>query len=111
MKRWLTGGLAWLVIGQAMAFQAVPAPQAPPHQAASQVHSSEDARLQASVRQTIANDASLSDAGHHVQVIVAEGAVVLRGPVRNDAEKSQIDALVRRVAGVKEVTNEIDVKQ
>ncbi|QNK01469.1 BON domain-containing protein [Dyella telluris] len=110
MKRWMIMGWVWLAMGQAMAFQAAPS-SAPPHQAASQVHSSEDARLQAAVRQAIANDASLSDAAHHVVVIVAEGAVVLRGPVKSDAEKSKIDALVRKMAGVKEVTNEIDVKQ
>jgi len=103
--------VAWLALlgmGEAMAFQAM---QAPPHQAASQIHSSEDAQVQASVRRTIINDASLSDAAHHVIVIVSEGAVVLRGPVKNDAEKSRIDAMVRKVPGVKEVTNEIDVKQ
>ncbi|WP_019467482.1 BON domain-containing protein [Dyella japonica] len=101
----MPGWLGLFVVGQVMALQA------PPHQAASQIHSSEDAQLQASVRQAIANDASLSDAGHHVMVIVSDGAVVLRGPVRNDAEKSRIDALVRKVTGVKEVTNEIDVRQ
>jgi len=102
--------IAWLLVlaaGPGMAQQAVP----PPHQAASQIHSSEDAQLQASVRRAIANDASLSEAGHHVTVIVADGAVVLRGPVKDDAEKSRIDTLVRKVSGVKEVTDEIDVKQ
>lgn len=107
MKFRMVGWLALLGVGQAMAFQEV---QAPPHQAASQIHSSADAQVQASVRQAIANDASLSDAAHHVIVIVSEGAVVLRGPVKSDAEKSRIDAMVRKLAGVKEVTNEIDVK-
>jgi osmotically-inducible protein OsmY len=106
MKHRMAGLLAVLALGPAMAFQV-----APPHQAASQIHTSEDAQLQASVRRAIANDASLSDAGHHITVIVADGAVVLRGPVKDDAEKSRIDALVRKVGGVKEVTNEIDVKQ
>lgn len=108
MRLRTTAGLVMLMAGHAMAFQAVPAP---PHQAASQIHSSEDAQLQASVRRAIANDAGLSDAGHHVLVIVADGAVVLRGPVKDDAEKSRIDALVRKVGGVKEVTDELDVKQ
>lgn len=107
MKVWVAGILGVLVVGQAMASQVSP----PAHQAASQIHSSEDAKVQASVRRAIANDTSLSDAGHQVVVIVSDGAVVLRGRVKDDAEKSRIDALVRKVAGVKEVTNELDTKQ
>lgn len=83
---------------------------APPPHAASQIHSSADAQLQASVRQAIQNDSSVSDMGHNANVIVADGAVVLRGQVKSDAEKTRIDTLVRQVGGVKEVTNELDVK-
>jgi len=53
----------------------------------------------------------LSDAGHRVVVIVSDSAVVLRGRVQDDAEKSRIDMLVRSVSGVKELTDELDVKQ
>ncbi|PMQ03739.1 hypothetical protein DyAD56_17665 [Dyella sp. AD56] len=108
MRLRMMAGLAIWVAGQALAFQAAPAPT---HQAASQIHSSADAQLQASVRRAIANDASLSDAGHRVVVIVSDSAVVLRGRVQDDAEKSRIDMLVRSVSGVKEVTDELDVKQ
>lgn len=101
-------GLALLMAGHAFAFQAAPATT---HQAASQIHSSADAQLQASVRRAIANDASLSDTGHQLVVIVSDGAVVLRGRVKDDAEKSRIDTLVRNVNGVKELTDELDVQQ
>jgi osmotically-inducible protein OsmY len=111
------GWLAILACSPAWAYQGPPANQAqppsqtqPPSQPASQIHSSADAQLQASVRKAIANDKSLSDAGHHVNVIVSDGAVVLRGPVKDDTEKSRIDTLVRQVGGVKELTNELDVK-
>jgi osmotically-inducible protein OsmY len=100
------GYLIFLAACQAQAYQVQP-----PQHAASQVHSSADAQLLASVRQAIANDNGLSDAGRHVNVIVEDGAVVLRGPVKDDTEKARIDALVRKVNGVKEVTNELDVKQ
>lgn len=109
MKVRMVGWLVLLLAGPAVAWQN-PTPTPPPNQAVSQIHSSADAQLQASVRKAIANDALLSDAGHQVTVIVSDGAVVLRGPVKDDTEKSRIDTLVRQVHGVKEVTNELDVK-
>lgn len=109
MKWRIAGCLALSFAGQAMAWQNPP-PDPHMNVPASQIHSSADAQLQASVRKAIANDATLSDAGHHATVIVSEGAVVLRGQVEDDTEKSRIDTLVRQVNGVKEVTNELDVK-
>ena len=95
MKVRLIGWSMLLLAGQAMAWQnPPPSPPSDPHSnvPASQIHSSADAQLQASVRKAIANDASLSDAAHHATVIVSEGAVVLRGQVKDDTEKSRIDA-------------------
>lgn len=109
MKVRKIGWLVFLLAGPAAAWQN-PSSTPPHNQAASQIHSSADAQLQASVRKAIANDASLSDAGHQVIVIVSDGAVVLRGPVKGDTEKTRIDTLVRQVHGVKEVTNELDVQ-
>lgn len=70
-----------------------------------------DQQLAASVLQTLQRDNSLSPAGRQVKVIASDGAVVLRGPVANDAEKAKIDSVVRGLPGVKEVTNELDVKR
>lgn len=70
-----------------------------------------DQQLAASVQQILQRDSSLSPAGRQVKVIASDGAVVLRGPVANDAEKAKIDAVVRSVPGVKEVTNELDIRQ
>lgn len=109
MKVRRIGWWVFLFAGPAVAWQNPP-PNPPRNQAASQIHRSADAQLQASVRNTILNDASLSDAGHHVTVIVSDSAVVLRGSVKDDAEKTRIDTLVRQVHGVKEVTNELDVQ-
>lgn len=105
MNRRAWSWLAVLVTGQAMALQAIEPPQP-----VSQVHTSADAQLQASVRKAIENDASLSDAGHHVTVIVVDSAVVLRGLVKDDKEKLRIETVARQVGGVREVTNELDVK-
>lgn len=73
--------------------------------------SAEDQQLAAKVQQILQRDNSLSPAGRQVKVIASDGAVVLRGPVANDAEKAKIDAVVRGVPGVKEVTNELDIKR
>lgn len=71
--------------------------------------SAADRQLSANVQQALQRNNSLSPTARQVTVIASDGAVVLRGPVANDAEKAKIDALVRSVAGVKEVTNELDV--
>jgi osmotically-inducible protein OsmY len=67
--------------------------------------------LAADVQQALQRENSLSPQGRQVKVIASDGAVVLRGPVANDAEKARIDSIVRGVSGVKEVTNELDIKQ
>lgn len=73
--------------------------------------SASDMQLAANVQQTLQRDNSLSPAAHQVKVIASDGAVVLRGSVMNDAEKAKIDSMVRGMSGVKEVTNELDVKR
>ncbi|AHX13115.1 hypothetical protein CH75_07585 [Dyella jiangningensis] len=73
--------------------------------------SADDQQLAGKVQQILQRDNSLSPAGHQVKVIASDGAVVLRGPVANDAEKAKIDSIVRGVPGVKEVTNELDIKR
>ncbi len=73
--------------------------------------SASDLQLAANVQQTLQRDNSLSPAAHQVKVIASDGAVVLRGAVLNDAEKAKIDSMVRGMSGVKEVTNELDVRR
>ncbi|WP_165418467.1 BON domain-containing protein [Dyella amyloliquefaciens] len=72
--------------------------------------SAADVQLASNVQQTLQRDNSLSPAAHQVKIIASDGAVVLRGSVANDAEKTKIDSMVRGMPGVKEVTNELDVK-
>lgn len=73
--------------------------------------SATDMQLAAHVQQSLQRDNSLSPAAHQLKVIASDGAVVLRGSVANDAEKAKIDSMVRGMSGVKEVTNELDVKR
>src|SRR5690242_12538664 len=51
-----------------------------------------DRDLAQQIRRTIVKDDSLSTYAHNVKVIVKNGAVTLKGPVRSDDEKRSIEA-------------------
>ena len=68
-----------------------------------------DAKLVTTIHQSIESNPSLTGLSQGIVVIVSEGAVVLRGQVATEAEKAQVDAIVRQISGVTEVTNELDV--
>jgi hypothetical protein len=67
-----------------------------------------DAKLVTTIHQAIDRNPSLTGRSQDITVIVSEGAVVLRGQVATEAEKAQVDAIVRQISGVTEVTNELD---
>ena len=75
-----------------------------------QSNASADRELLAAVRRTVVKDKSLSTSAHNVKIVVADGGVTLRGPVRSDDEKARVEALTRRVAGVYRVDNQLDVQ-
>jgi len=45
----------------------------------------------------------------NVKIITNEGTVTLRGPVKSDKEKAEIEAKAKRVAGVKKVDNQLEI--
>lgn len=69
-----------------------------------------DERLVKVIQQTMGNQPLLSNEVNNITVIASEGAIVLRGQVANEMAKAKADETVRNVQGVKEVTNELDVK-
>lgn len=75
-----------------------------------QKENASDRELAKNVRHAITSDKGLSTYAHNVKVIVQDGAVTLRGPVRSDEEKRALEAKVTSVAGVRNVTNQLDVK-
>ncbi|WP_295994432.1 BON domain-containing protein [Rugamonas sp.] len=75
-----------------------------------QSNSKADRDLLAAVRRTVVKDKSLSTLAHNVKIMVANGAVTLRGPVHDDAEKSKIETLAKQVNGVASVENDLDIK-
>ena len=61
------------------------------------------------IRKALMNDKSLSTYAHNVKVIVQNGTVTLKGPVRSDEEKKTVEAKAAEVAGASNVKNEISI--
>lgn len=61
------------------------------------------------IRAAIHDDKSLSTYAHNVKVIVKDGQVTLKGPVRSDDEKSAVETKATAIAGAGNVTNSLTV--
>jgi hyperosmotically inducible periplasmic protein len=68
-----------------------------------------DRDLAKQIRQTIVKDDSLSTYAHNIKVIVKNGTVTLKGPVRSDEEKQAIVAKAAAIAGDGKVTDQLEV--
>ncbi|WP_225318417.1 BON domain-containing protein [Cellvibrio sp. KY-YJ-3] len=68
-----------------------------------------DIEVLAAVRSAIVEDDDLSTAAHNVKIMVEEGVVTLRGPVKNANEKKRVEVLARNVAGVVSIDNRLDI--
>ena len=69
-----------------------------------------DRDLAKKIRQSLVEDKSLSTYGHNVKVIVRNGEVTLKGPVKSEDEKAAIETQATAIAGAGKVTNQLDVK-
>ncbi|HET6555277.1 MAG TPA: BON domain-containing protein [Dyella sp.] len=69
-----------------------------------------DEQLVKAIQQSMGSQPLLANEVKNITVIASEGAIVLRGLVANELAKARADEIVRNVQGVKEVTNELDVK-
>jgi len=77
--------------------------------AGDQSESEADRTISQNIRQAINADDSLSTNGKNVKIITSDGTVTLRGPVKSDKEKAQIEAKAKQVAGVKKVENQLEI--
>lgn len=68
-----------------------------------------DRALTQKIRKSIMSDKDLSTYAHNVKIITQNGKVTLRGPVRSDDEKKNVEAKAAAVAGQDNVTSEIQV--
>jgi hyperosmotically inducible periplasmic protein len=69
-----------------------------------------DRELAKKIRKSIAGDSSLSSYAHNVKVIVRDGMVILKGPVKSEDEKNAVGAKANDIAGADKVQNELTVK-
>jgi len=61
------------------------------------------------IRSSIFQDKSLSTYAHNVKVITRDGKVTLKGPVRSEDEKSNIEAKAKAVAGEDNVDDQLEI--
>jgi osmotically-inducible protein OsmY len=70
---------------------------------------SSDRTITQKIRKSIHQDTSLSTYAHNIKVITQDGKVTLRGPVRSEDEKSNLQAKAVAVAGEENVTNQLEI--
>jgi osmotically-inducible protein OsmY len=68
-----------------------------------------DRTITQNIRKALTDDDSLSTNAKNVKIITNDGTVTLRGPVKSEKEKSDIEAKAKQVAGVKRVDNQLEV--
>jgi ketosteroid isomerase-like protein len=61
------------------------------------------------IRQSLLENAELSDAVQHIRIRVNNGEVVLRGDVKSEGDRAAIESQVRRIEGVQGVRNRLQV--
>jgi hyperosmotically inducible periplasmic protein len=68
-----------------------------------------DRAITQKIRKAVHDDTSLSTYAHNIKIIAQDGKVTLRGPVRSEDEKSNLQAKAVAVAGRENVTNQLEV--
>jgi osmotically-inducible protein OsmY len=68
-----------------------------------------DLDLLQKIRQSVTADKTLSTYAHNVKIVVQEGNVTLRGPVRTQAEREAVEQKAVAIAGASHVTNQLDL--
>jgi hyperosmotically inducible periplasmic protein len=68
-----------------------------------------DRAITQKIRKAIHEDNSLSTYAHNIKIITRDGKVTLRGPVRSEEEKTNLEAKAVSVAGQDNVTNQLEV--
>lgn len=74
-----------------------------------QKENTSDRSITQKIRQSVHDDKSLSTYAHNVKIITQGGNVTLRGPVRSEDEKSNVEAKAVTIAGREHVTNQLEV--
>ena len=78
--------------------------------AGQQSNSTSDVELTRRIRRAVVQDHSLSMLAHNVKIISTNGAVMVRGPVKTEEEKTAIANKAQAIAGAGKVDNQLEVK-
>src|SRR6202165_5238272 len=68
-----------------------------------------DRTITQKIRKAIHEDSTLSTYAHNIKIITQDGKVTLRGPVRSEDEKNNLQAKAVTVAGQENVTNQLEI--
>lgn len=68
-----------------------------------------DRAITQKIRKAVIEDKSLSTYAHNIKIITQDGKVTLRGPVRSEDEKNNLQAKAVAVAGDASVTNQLEI--
>jgi hyperosmotically inducible periplasmic protein len=68
-----------------------------------------DRAITQKIRKAVHDDTSLSTYAHNIKIITQDGKVTLRGPVRSEDEKNNLQAKAVTVAGQENVTNQLEI--
>jgi hyperosmotically inducible periplasmic protein len=68
-----------------------------------------DRELTRKIRKSIVHDKSLSTYAQNIKIVTQDGKVTLKGPVRSDDEKANIQAKAVAIAGADNVSNELEI--
>ena len=75
-----------------------------------QSESKSELELTRSIRRAITGNGQFSTTAKNIKIITVNGKVTLRGPVKTDAEKTDIVAIAKGVAGDGNVDDQLEVK-
>jgi hyperosmotically inducible protein len=70
-----------------------------------------DTELVRKIRQSVYADKSLSTYAHNVKIMVQDGRVTLRGPVRTQTERDSIQQKASSIAGAENVSNQLEIAE
>lgn len=76
-----------------------------------QLENKADRTLTQQLRRSLMDDKSLSMTAHNIKIVSINGQVTLRGPVKNESERQTIVEKARQIAGLENVTNQLEVIQ
>ena len=68
-----------------------------------------DRAITQKIRKSVHDDASLSTYAHNIKIITQDGKVTLRGPVRSEDEKNNLQLKAVAVAKEENVTNQLEI--